>query len=93
MSWNYRVMRHEINVPQSLKETRTEEEKHYFAIHEVYYNEAGQIYAWTKEPVTPQASNFEELLKIQVAMIGDSLNRTVLEFNMKPEGEIDDPSK
>jgi hypothetical protein len=51
MSWNHRVVRH------------TEGKEKWYAIHEVYYNEKGQIHAMTSEPVLPAGSSMLELRK------------------------------
>ncbi len=43
MFWNYRVIRHDGD---------PDPRKHYIALHEVFYNDAGAPWSWTAEPVT-----------------------------------------
>ncbi len=45
MTWNYRVI----------------EDKEVFRIHEVYYNDAGEITAISEDPIVPQGETLEEL--------------------------------
>jgi len=46
MTWNYRVIQHEI-----------------LAIHEVYYDDKGNIESWTADPVAIMGDTKEELLE------------------------------
>lgn len=39
MTWNYRIIKHDIKTPT------------YFAIHEVYYDDRGNIDNWTEAPI------------------------------------------
>lgn len=87
MSWNYRVMRHEVDVPEFVKVQ--DEEKYWFAIHEVYYNKSGQVHSWTKEPVTLTSASLIELNRIMALILSGALIKDVLEFNMEPEGKAD----
>lgn len=45
MTWNYRVI----------------EDKEVFRIHEVYYNDAGEITAISEDPIVPEGETLEEL--------------------------------
>ena len=45
MTWNYRVI----------------EDKEKFRIHEVYYNDAGEITAISEDPIVPEGETIEEL--------------------------------
>ncbi|MBE7445484.1 MAG: hypothetical protein HS132_09645 [Planctomycetia bacterium] len=45
MTWNYRVI----------------EDKEIFRIHEVYYNDAGDITAISEDPIVPEGETLEEL--------------------------------
>ncbi|HQU30657.1 MAG: hypothetical protein HRU72_02205 [Planctomycetia bacterium] len=45
MPWNYRVI----------------EDKGKFRIHEVYYNDAGEITAISEDPIAPEGETLEEL--------------------------------
>ena len=48
--WNYRVMRHTDAVGRT-----------HYAIHEAYYNDVGEVTAWTDEPSAPFGETIEEL--------------------------------
>jgi tRNA C32,U32 (ribose-2'-O)-methylase TrmJ len=48
--WNYRVMRHTDAVGRT-----------HYAIHEAYYNDVGEVTAWTNEPSAPFGETIEEL--------------------------------
>lgn len=45
MTWNYRVI----------------EDKEVFRIHEVYYNDTGEITAISEDPIVPEGETLEEL--------------------------------
>jgi len=50
MSWNYRVMR-----------STEPDGTHVFAIHEVYYDDAGRVNGWIADAAHPQGETFKEL--------------------------------
>ena len=50
MTWNYRVLKHV-----------TEGEEEYYRIHEVYYEDDGEISSCSKKPRTPYGDTVEEL--------------------------------
>jgi len=50
MGWNYRVMRH-----------KSAQGQVWFGIHEAYYNDEGEVTAWTDEPSQPCGETMEEL--------------------------------
>ena len=52
MTWNYRV----VTRPDPTGKLQL------FGIHEVYYDSAGRIEAWTEEPCTPFGESLEELI-------------------------------
>jgi len=64
--WNYRVIKHD------------EAENPYFAMHEVYYDEIGDIEGWTIESVNPEGDTSEELSQDLDFMIYDAKNHPVL---------------
>lgn len=70
MTWNHRVIRRR-NAPSTDPEWR-------YQIHEVYYDEAGSIENWTKNPVAPLGECLLEL-QTEIKHFSDALNRTVLE--------------
>jgi len=55
MSWNYRLCKQTVTTPSGELET-------VFAIHEVYYEEDGQITAWTERPAYPMGETRDEFL-------------------------------
>ncbi len=56
MSWNYRILEEDVesNVPGAEPETM-------FTIREVYYNEAGDIEAYSAEPARPYGDTATDL--------------------------------
>ena len=64
-TWNYRVMKHKINLDglsDKMKELVTNhEEEYWYGIHEVYYNEAGEVDGWTENEIQPFGETPEEL--------------------------------
>ena len=60
MTWNYRIIHHD-DVPQP-----------FFAIHEVFYDEAGNITSWTAEPIDITAEGKAELVSTLESMLADS---------------------
>ena len=52
MSWNYRVIR---------KDTGHSEEPYYYQIHEVYYDEDGEVESWSEDPIKPGGTDLPEL--------------------------------
>lgn len=52
MNWNYRIIKQDT------------EEVPYFAVHEVYYNKAGQIISWTAEPIAVTGESRTDILNI-----------------------------
>jgi hypothetical protein len=61
MTWNYRVI----------------ENEEMFQIHEVYYNEAGEITAISENPVAPAGESLEELAK-DLEHYAEALKKPVL---------------
>lgn len=51
MTWDYRVIKYNTNGNV------------YYKIHEVYYNEKGEIELYTEEPIEPHGDTLEELIK------------------------------
>lgn len=52
MNWNYRVIHHDVN---------EDPEYHFFSIHEVFYDDYGQITSWTENSVGPYGEAMIEL--------------------------------
>jgi hypothetical protein len=63
MSWNHRVIK--------------EEGEDLFQIHEVYYDDEGNIVTWTAEPVAPCGESLEILIK-EIAMFLQAVDKPVL---------------
>lgn len=64
MIWNYRVIEHD----------------KFFAIHEVYYNDKGDIAAISEDPIEPSGQTLKEL-KGDLEYFLQALNRPVLKKN------------
>ena len=66
MSWNYRVIRHD------------KEEKIFYQIHEVYYDDNNKIETFTENAVHPFGESIEELITDLDHMLGDARKYEVL---------------
>lgn len=75
MVWNYRVVRKENKGPFV-----TEDERYAYGIHEVYYNDAGEIESCTVEPVDPYGTTEGELFDC-MAKMNDALKKPVLDYD------------
>jgi hypothetical protein len=76
MNWNYRVIRkkyHEASI------------EHYYEIHEVHYDEKGNIRAWTETPIWPMADSLKDLKKSLKMMLKDC-NKPILEIKTDKKG-------
>lgn len=73
--WNYRVCAktHATNVPGMDPEVE-------YSIHEVYYDEAGNISGWTADPVTVGASSLKDLRDV-LNLIAGALNKPVIDLD------------
>ena len=80
MVWNYRVIEHD----------------RFFAIHEVYYNDKGDITAISEDPMHPQGETLKEL-KNDMKYFLQAFNRPVLkkeEIKFAPmDGTENKPAK
>ena len=76
MPWNYRVMRH-------VKEDGPGFWQEYFAIHEVYYNSAGQPWGWSAEAEPVMEETVEEMRETLKHMT-EALDKPVLDYAMEP---------
>lgn len=68
MSWDHRVMRHR------------EGDAVWYAVHEVYYDEAGRPTACTENPVEPFGETFEEL-RDDLHLFAKALEKPVLDYD------------
>lgn len=67
MSWNYRVMK------------RMNESGEYdYGIHEVFYDEKGEVSFWTLESLTPVCSSEEDLMQELHLMLEALKQETIL---------------
>ena len=65
--WNYRVVQSKRDKPRSMG---CDEDDQYddFAIHEVYYKDNGEIYAYSEDAMHPSGETMEELEQDITAM-------------------------
>ena len=70
--WNYRVMRQE------------HEKGEWFGIYEVYYDEGGKIWSWSKSPMEPFGDTPQDLLS-SIGLMAMACERPVLEYDMEAE--------
>ena len=63
MTWNYKIIHHDT------------EERPYFAIHEVLYDERGEIANWTTDPISVTGeSQTETLLEPQLKKLTEDID-------------------
>lgn len=68
--WNYRLMKHE-----------NDKGEIFYGVHEVYYDETGDIEGWSEESVIPMGDSKDELKKtLENLMV--SLEKEVLDYDM-----------
>ncbi len=74
MHWNYRIFRH--SNPSGAT----------FALHEVYYDEAGKPAQWTDEPECGHFDSVDELIQAIEQMLRDAklCAEDILDFDAKP---------
>jgi len=65
VSWNYRIMRH------SLKGFNDGG----YGLHEVYYDEKGQVEGWSQEPETGFWDSVKDLRRAHAMMLKDAMKR------------------
>lgn len=70
MSWNYRVVKH------------IDKGEMWYAIHEAYYNKAGDIYAISTDEMSPHGETIKEL-KSDFRMMQKALNAPILDYDME----------
>lgn len=70
MAWEHRIIEHD-----TVKNV-------YFAIHEVFYDEAGKIVSWTEKPVDIIGDSKEEVIKIVKMMLEDSYKPVLSEAKL-----------
>lgn len=68
MTWNYRVVKYD---------EQANSQSEYFAIHEVYYNEDGNIVSWTENPIVP-CGDTPEGLEISIISMLSAFNKPVI---------------
>lgn len=80
MSWNYRVMRHRMEINGG--------EEFFFEIHEVYYDDKDDPdnRMWSTESIAPSAENLDELTDVIIKM-QDALQKPVLDYETGKEIE------
>jgi len=79
-NWNYRIMRS--------KFTERGNDIDYYGIYEVYYNNNGQIVAWSAKSMCPEQESAEELIEMLEMMLRADEENT-LEYDMESEGDWD----
>jgi hypothetical protein len=79
MRWNYRIFRHEMPGTRNL------------GIHETYYNEKGQVCAWTKDAQFGFYETADDLIVVLERMLEDikRSKEDVLDINAPPEGDFE----
>ena len=62
-TWNYRVVK----------------KRGYLAIHEAYYDENGNVFTLSQDPVSPEAEDLAQL-KTNLELMQDALDKAILDF-------------
>lgn len=71
MTWNYRIIHHD-------------SQKHpYFAVHEVFYNEHGDITNWTTEPINITGESRQEVIATIKQMLADTETEALAESQLE----------
>lgn len=76
MSWNYRVVRRTFQIPTH----EGENEEVLYGIHEVYYNDNGEIWTLTEEPVEVISETAEHMAEV-LSMMKRALELPVLDYD------------
>lgn len=79
MTWDYRIIEHD------------GKDESYFAIHEVYYSDKGEIETWTADPINITGDSAKDVTKILQTMLKD-IKRPVLKES-ELEKKIGKPGK
>lgn len=66
MTWNYRIIKHDTNTHP------------HFAVHEVFYDEVGNITSWTADPIDVTGESKREVLSMLKQMLTDSDKTDIL---------------
>lgn len=83
MSWNYRIVKNQ-------KGSKTGSQELSFEIHEVYYDDKGNIESWTENPCSPYGETLEEL-KQDLKHMFKAFEEPVLEFTDSTKMKLTDP--
>jgi hypothetical protein len=68
MKWAYRIIRHP-----------NEDGKQVYGIHEVYFDDKGNVHSWTDHP-TAVANSVDELIKLLFKMLDACFEEKVIAF-------------
>lgn len=71
MSWNHRVIRKKQDDP---------DEPYFYQIHEVHYNDDGEVWLWTENPTSPCGGDIEEL-KRDLLHFAEALDEPILDWD------------
>ena len=84
MTWNYRIIKHDAKKP------------YYYAVHEVLYDENGNVTSWTENPIDITGDSKKEVMKSPGHITLDTklpvLNESKLLDNLKTFKKDDDES-
>lgn len=69
-SWNYRIILHD-----------TDDEEPIYLLHEVFYDEEGEISSISESPASPMGETTEELLQDLADMMSDAKEFEVLKLS------------
>lgn len=79
MSWNYRVIEKDGFLPRELQ-TYKNEKVTFYEIHEVYYDNEGNITMFSADPISPYGDDLDDLAK-DLEKIKEALKKPVLKYS------------
>ncbi len=82
-TWNYRIMKHKVDLStlsDSLRKLlENQDDNYWYGIHEVYYDENGKVDGWTDCEIQPFGETPEEL-KQCFELMSLSFNKEILDY-------------
>ena len=79
MSWNYRVIEKDGFLPRELQ-TYKNKKVTFYEIHEVYYDNEGNISMFSADPISPYGDDLDDLAK-DLEKIKEALKKPVLKYS------------
>lgn len=81
--WNYRVV--EKNIKDKIDCSQMEYENVSYSIHEVYYDEDGNITMWSAESISPYGEGCVKDLEVDIKFMWEACSKPVLKESDLPD--------